>query len=135
VSVDQGMDEHTDERVRPIVLHIEDDDINRRLMGSIFGHQIPHADLVSLGRGNEALEWLDAHDAALILLDGQLDDMTAVQFVESLRAGGDPGSDAPPIVMVSGTHPADHPSLAGLAGYVTKPFRVADIVATIQRFL
>ena len=79
-----------------------------------------------------ALETLELERFGLIVSDYRLDGMDGVQFLETLRAGG----DLTPVIMVSGAPDKDgviratrHPKV----DFFAKPFRVSDLMAAIDR--
>jgi CheY-like chemotaxis protein len=91
-------------------------------------------DVVTATRGAEALRFAAANPVALVIVDLRLPDMDGIELVRVLRARPDP----PVVIVVSGftAQTAQDAALAaGAAGYVTKPFTVAALLALIHEAL
>lgn len=121
-------------RTRTLVLYIEDDPTNVRLLEHILRRN-PNTTLISATRGDVGLK-LARHQAPdLILLDLSLPDMSGDTVAAALKR--DPATRAIPIVVLTGA--ADESQLQrllehGASGYLAKPFRIADILAVVERF-
>jgi CheY-like chemotaxis protein len=111
------------------VLYIEDDQSNRRVMAVLFAREFPHLDLMVASRGGEGVTMATALQPRVILLDGQLPDMTGVAVVEALSA--DAVTREIPIVIVSG-RPASGRLEASVAAQLLKPLDVAELCRVVR---
>jgi CheY-like chemotaxis protein len=127
------MDDHVS--LRPVVLCIEDDAINLRLMKLIF-EQRPAIRLVIAVNGRLGLELAREDHPDLILLDLQLPDMSGDEVLIRLRQ--DPDLRHTPVLVVSAQAYAEDVErlmAAGVQGYVTKPIDVAHFLVQLDAVL
>ena len=94
------------------------------------------ADVRTAPDGPSALELVRIHPPELILLDLAMPGMTGWQVLESLQAARATAS----IPVVLQTSAEDYPSFdrakkLGVAAFVNKPFRLAEVVETCRRIL
>lgn len=118
-------------RTRPRVLYVEDEQSNRRLMATAFAQLLPGVDLILASQGSEGLTLAFAELPQLVLLDGQLPDMTGQDVAANLHA--DERTRAIPIVMVSGRPP--DPDRRGVAGHLIKPIDLMELQALVASFV
>jgi DNA-binding response OmpR family regulator len=89
--------------------------------------------VVGAGDGRSALDAMDLHDPALVVLDVMLPEIDGLSVLEMIRRAGDT-----PVVMLSARGMVDD-RIAGLAGgaddYVAKPFSPAELVLRVARVL
>ncbi|MCW2541444.1 MAG: multi-sensor hybrid histidine kinase [Frankiales bacterium] len=116
-----------------IVLYVEDDAINIRLMERIFGTR-PHLELRVAMTGAQALAVALDTSLSLILLDRHLPDMLGNEFLRRL-IGQDPEAGIPVIVLSGDT---DRQTIVdferlGAAAYITKPFDLVELLALIDK--
>jgi DNA-binding response OmpR family regulator len=115
----------------PILVVEDDEPIGRALTGALEsqGYEV---DWVTAGR--EALALASAHHPALVLLDLGLPDLDGVEVCRRLRA-----EDATvPIMILTARHAEVDVVLgldAGADDYVTKPFRLAELLARVRAHL
>lgn len=115
----------------PILVVEDDAPIGRALTGALEsqGYEV---DWVTAGR--EALARASEHRPALVLLDLGLPDLDGVEVCRRLRA-----EDASvPIVILTARHAEVDVVLgldAGADDYVTKPFRLAELLARVRAHL
>ena len=76
--------------------------------------------------GQDALEKIDAHRPDLVLLDLMMPVMDGWTVLERLRSRADP----PRIVVLSGYADQSRAMAAGARGFVPKPFRPGELLAT-----
>jgi PAS domain S-box-containing protein len=117
------------------ILHIEDNEQNRRLM-EILISQRPRLRLVTASRGDEGLELARIHHPDLILLDIHLPGTSGDQVLHALRA--DAATKATPVVVVSADATAIRQSSAralGADNYLTKPFNVKEFLCIIDEYV
>jgi DNA-binding response OmpR family regulator len=86
--------------------------------------------------GQQALSLLDQVKPNLVICDMVMPIMDGVATVQAIRA--DPRSGGLPIIMLSArgqSNDVERALRAGANDYITKPFRGADVVATVKRYL
>lgn len=111
------------------VLYVEDDAASRMLMAAIFRRHLPDVGLTLACTGDEGLRQLSGWTPSLVLLDGQLGDMSADDFIVHLRTQG--ANPCPPIVMISGA-PSGETASGTIIGFLSKPFDLAQLVDTVS---
>jgi CheY-like chemotaxis protein len=117
------------------VLYVDDDPMMITLITRLLGGE-PTLALITATTGEQALHQACTHRPDIILLDRNLTDMSGERLLEALHA--DPRTRAIPTVVVSGDSAAatiNQMTALGAAHYLTKPFRAADLRATIARVL
>jgi CheY-like chemotaxis protein len=88
------------------------------------------------GNGREAVELAKQHRPDLILMDMMMPVMSGYEAITALKA--DPGTQGIPIVGLSAKAMATDIELAsgiGIDGYITKPFRIAQVLSVIEGYL
>jgi CheY-like chemotaxis protein len=119
----------------PVVLCIEDNPSNLRLIEQIFAN-LPGVRLVSASKGEEGLKLALEHRPKLILLDVHLPDLDGRAVLVRLKA--DPITAAIPVLVVSADATA-HQELrmreAGALGYITKPVDVQKLLKSVEEVL
>ncbi len=114
------------------VLVVDDEEDSRDLIGWLFNDLGYQVDLAQDGR--VALDKIVTHRPDLVLLDLVMPGIDGWAVLACLRDLPDP----PPVVVMTACGDAGSFARAardGVAGYVFKPFRVWDFVATCQRIL
>jgi CheY-like chemotaxis protein len=119
---------------RPVVLAVEDEPLNRRLVHAILepeGYRVH--DAVTLA---EAREWLRHEHPDIILLDLRLPDGDGLILARELKA--DPRRFMIPIIAATASALSPVPEAAvdaGCDGFLIKPIRPAELVAEVARQL
>jgi CheY-like chemotaxis protein len=113
------------------VVVVDDDEPIRQLVANVLedaGYEVQLA-----GDGEAALSAISAWKPDLVTLDLVMPGLDGWGVIERLRKVADP----PPIVVVSGRTDDVPPGVLDrcVAGYVTKPFHVLDLLATCRRVL
>lgn len=117
------------------ILHIEDNEPNRRLMELLLV-QRPGLRLLAADRGAEGLELARTHQPDLILLDMHLPDMPGERVLQALRAEAQ--TSATPVIVISAdATTARQQNLRGLGAndYLTKPFNVKQFLRMLDVYL
>lgn len=86
--------------------------------------------------GEEALRLISQHKVDVILADWCMPEMSGIDLVSLLRAGG--AVQAIPVILVTGEQRADMVKEAlelRLSGYIVKPFSYAKLMETVIRVL
>lgn len=122
------------DRLRPLVLVVEDDELQRRALGLALT-EAP-VDLAFASSGAEALGTLRRRRPDLVLMDIDLPDIDGIEATRRLKSVDQ--FAAVPVVMITG-HSEKHlvvDSLkAGAADFVVKPFEKTVLLAKVRRFL
>lgn len=86
--------------------------------------------------GREAVDLTSAHHPDLILMDMMMPVMSGYEAVAAIKS--DPTTQDIPIVGLSAKAMATDIELAsgiGIDGYITKPFRIAQVLSVIEGYL
>jgi signal transduction histidine kinase/ActR/RegA family two-component response regulator len=116
---------------RPVVLHIEDNLSNLKLVERIFAQR--DVEVVGAMQGRLGLELAREHQPTLVLLDLHLPDLGGEQVLQRLR--DDPVTASIPVVIVSADATTGHIQrllTAGATAYLTKPIDVRELLATLD---
>lgn len=117
---------------RPVVLCIEDNDSNYRLIERTLA-QRPEIKLICGALGETAVPLAELHAPDLILLDMHLPDLEGYDVLGRLRANA--VTNGIPVVVVSAdaTTPQIERMLnAGAAAYLTKPLEIQKLLAVVD---
>ena len=117
------------------VLYIEDQDLNLRLVERILQ---PRSDcrLLTAMLGHLGLQLAREQHPDLILLDINLPDLTGDEVLRQLK--DDPATSDIPVIMVSADAMGERIQQLlqqGASGYLTKPYRVAELLRLIDEKL
>jgi two-component system response regulator RegX3 len=121
----------TEARERTKVLVIEDEESYRQALASGLG--LEGFDVVLAADGPEGLQLFDEHSPDMVLLDMLLPGMHGIDVCRRIRA-----LSPVPILMVSAVDTELDVVLGlelGASGYVTKPFRLRELVARMHAIL
>lgn len=121
-------------RLRSVVLMVDDDDMQHRLLASVLSEL--NLDLVFAGGGAEALGVLRKRRPDLVLMDIELPDIGGVEVTRRMKSIA--AFATIPVVMITG-HSEKHlvvDSLkAGAVDFVVKPFDRATVIAKVRKLL
>ncbi len=118
-----------------VLLYIEDDEFNRILMESIIA-QRPSFKLLCSVNGMQGIEMAIKEQPDIILTDIGLPDIDGAIVLSELQK--QPQTQAIPVVALSGNAAAtdiDKALSAGFVAYLTKPFNIGQLFATIDEIL
>ncbi len=114
------------------IMVVEDNEINRRIIGLFLAEMGYSPKIVSSGA--ECLEALDQEPFDLIMMDIQMPGMDGLQTAHHIHGKEFPGQSPPRIVaLTANARPEDKTRCqeAGFAGYVTKPLRAQNLQSVI----
>ncbi|MDE3112525.1 MAG: response regulator [Chloroflexota bacterium] len=115
-----------DERLRPRVLVVDDDDAIAELVREILG---PEGYAVATApNGADALELVRLHDPVLILVDLRMPVMDGRSFIDQYRRRG---GHARIFVFSAAGGAADALPMAGVDGAIAKPFDVDALLGAV----
>jgi CheY-like chemotaxis protein len=116
-----------------VVLHVDDDPMNLRVVEEIlgaFGHTAIKANC-----GADALRRLSEQAFDVVLMDIHMPGMTGIEAVERLRQGAGPEAKTPVIALtadVFSRRPDEYRAL-GFTDFVAKPILVSGLLEAIKR--
>ena len=118
--------------MKPIVLVVEDNERNRKLVRTIL--EFRGYDVVECDDGEPSLELARTHKPALVLMDIQLPKVNGVEALQRLRA--DPDTRSIPVIAVTASvTPSERERVvsAGYNGYIAKPIDVSTFGPLIDK--
>ena len=119
---------------RRVVLHVEDNPSNQRLVERVLAER--PVDVVTVSLGREALARARDVSPALVIVDLHLPDIDGEEVIRRLRADAMTAS-TPVLVITADATPGLENRLvdAGAAGVMTKPIEVDRLLAVVDRCL
>jgi CheY-like chemotaxis protein len=116
-----------------VVLHVDDDPMNLRVVEEILGAF--HHTAVKSASGPEALQQLAERPFDVVLMDIHMPGMSGIEAVERLRAMPEPARGTPVIALtadVASRHPSEYRAL-GFCDFVSKPILVSGLLTALKR--
>jgi len=127
-------DESTDTRERPIILHVDDDSLQRATLKRQLG--CLECEVWEAENGTQALA-LAAQQPDLIVLDVEMPGISGFEICRRLKKA--PETRVIPVLHLTGAYVADEDVAAGLESgadaYLTKPVPATILVATVRALL
>ena len=111
---------------RRLVLVVEDQDINRDVLGMILEDEY---DIIYATNGKEALESMEEYidRLSIVLLDLMMPVMDGFEVLEAVR--DDPGMQRIPIIVLTADKSAELRALKlGAADFITKPYDMHEVI-------
>jgi CheY-like chemotaxis protein len=119
---------------RPVVLYVDDDLANRKLLERIVARRLPMVRAVMAATAGEGLELASRERPDLILLDRNLSSSSGDKVLQDL--GVDPTTAKIPVVIVTGEKEGSAELVErGAKEVLLKPYDVETLVAIISRFI
>lgn len=115
----------------PTVLHIEDDEHNRRLVRKVLGNA--GFKVVEAADGISGIRQALSSDPDIILVDIELPDMDGYEVTLKLR--GELGERQVPIVALSGKGDRDMSIAVGCDGHIFKPIDIGRLPRQVKSFI
>ena len=105
------------------ILVADDAPLNLMIMRQVLGQA--GAAVFTAANGREAIEWLDAQPAHIVLMDLQMPVLDGFAATQAIRYGGQHYSTIPIIAVTAETSPAEVEKclLAGMNDFISKPFQ------------
>ena len=120
------------------VLVVEDNKFNQMVAVDSLQQLAEHAEVELAENGKAAMDKLAARDFDLILLDLQMPVMDGYETIRSIREHGRNGVKRIPVIALTAnaTNTEKEKCLqAGMNGYISKPFRMEELMKQIQQVL
>ncbi len=117
------------------ILYIEDQELNIRLVERVLSTR-PEYQLITATRGGTGIDLARQQRPDMVLLDLNLPDMSGETVLRALKA--DPALRSIPVVMLSANALSDRVDSVmaeGASGYLTKPYKVAELLRIIANTL
>lgn len=133
--VESNSSEVVSRSLRPLVLYIEDNPMNLRLMRQVFTRR-PDLELRDAHSAEIGLELIRSESPRLIMMDINLPGMDGYAALRALRA--DPVTAQIPVLAISANAmkgDAEQGLAAGFDAYVTKPIDVQQLLTAVARHL
>lgn len=118
----------------PLVLVVEDNDINRELIREILedeGYRINEAE-----NGREGVAKAEAEIPDLILMDIEMPEMTGLEATRLLKEK--PATSRVPVIVLTGLNETEDRIKAfncGAMDYLTKPFNTLELLARVKSYI
>ncbi len=117
-----------------LILVVEDNDKNRKLVRDVLtfkGYEIIEAET-----GEEGVRLAQEHHPSLVLMDIRLPGIDGIEALRQLRAE-EATREIPIMAMTASVMTADRQKItdAGFDAFQSKPLKVSDFVATVERLL
>jgi CheY-like chemotaxis protein len=122
------------DRFQPIVLIVDDNDLERKLVGKVLNEEL--CELVFAKSGAEALVLLRKVHPDLILLDVDMPDIDGLETLRRLKQS--PHLASIPVVMVTGHREKEmvvNCLKAGAADFAVKPLERLNLLKKVRRYL
>ncbi|MBS1658842.1 MAG: response regulator [Bacteroidetes bacterium] len=120
------------------VLVVEDNKFNQMVAVDSLQQLAEHAEVELAENGKAAMDKLAAKEFDLILLDLQMPVMDGYETIRSIREHGRNGVKRIPVIALTAnaTNTEKEKCLqAGMNGYISKPFRMEELMKQIQQVL
>ncbi|WP_051279559.1 PAS domain-containing hybrid sensor histidine kinase/response regulator [Chitinilyticum aquatile] len=118
------------------LLYIEDDELNQRVLQSVFARLRPQFCLIMAGSLGDGLQLLEQAHPDLLLLDLHLPDGAGLGLLQCIRHS--PSGRTLPVIALSGDSGIEQAAAAlesGFAGYLTKPLDIDVVVKLVDDML
>lgn len=116
------------------ILVVEDNELNMKLLNDVL--EAHGYEVMSTGRGAEAVEWARQYRPDLVLMDLQLPDLSGLEATRRLKS--DPHTRNIPVIAVTAFAMAGDEKRAldhGCNAYVAKPIVLRDFLNLIVGFI
>jgi two-component system cell cycle response regulator DivK len=119
---------------RKVILHVEDNDYNRKIVRDLLSRR--NYELVEVRDGEAALDELTRRRPDLILMDIQLPKLSGLEVTRRIRCRSDLAG-IPIVAITSFALTGDEQRVleAGCDAYIPKPYRPRDLLEVIIRLV
>ena len=120
-------------RRKPVVLYIDDDAANRKMLQSIVARRCPQVRVVTAATAGEGLELVATERPNLILLDRNLSSSSGDKVLQDLRVN--PATVDIPVVIVTGEMEGSAELVErGAKEVLVKPYDVDGLETIVNRY-
>jgi signal transduction histidine kinase/CheY-like chemotaxis protein/HPt (histidine-containing phosphotransfer) domain-containing protein len=114
------------------VLFIDDDRMHLNLLSEVMKKE--NLSFVCCSNANKALKLLEQESFNILFVDIQMPEMTGYELIEKLREMSFPGATTLPVIGFSAnTYWIENNLNNGFSGFLPKPFKVHDLLKTIEK--
>jgi signal transduction histidine kinase/CheY-like chemotaxis protein/HPt (histidine-containing phosphotransfer) domain-containing protein len=115
------------------VLFIDDDRMHLNLLSEVMKKE--NLSFICCSNANKALKLLEQESFNILFVDIQMPDMTGYELIEKLRKMSFPGAATLPVIGFSAnTYWIEDNLDNGFSGFLSKPFKVHDLLKTIEKY-
>ncbi len=123
-------------REKPLVLAVDDEPEILDIIQKALSHR--GLDVVTAARGRQALDQLREHDPDIVLLDAMLPEIHGFEICSQIKKSEQYGHV--PVIIISAIYTGwnfiqDVKRIYGADEYITKPFRVMELVHKVEEML
>ena len=114
------------------VLLVDDNTSAREALSLVLKSQ--QIECVEVGNGSEAIEWLNTHQADLIISDNQMPVLSGLDFIDQIQLHQQPENQSP-IILLSGhlnKEDKDRARKAGVFAILDKPCNFSEFLSMVQ---
>ena len=125
-----------DETSSCMVLYVEDNPANTRLMQDIFSEFLSPCELICASNAEDGIQLSLEHNPELVLMDINMSGMNGYQALEVMKSN--PESAGIPVIAISADalpEQIEDGLAKGFADYISKPFNVSKLIETINQHL
>ncbi|TVR61324.1 MAG: PAS domain S-box protein [Gemmatimonadales bacterium] len=121
----------------PVVLIVEDIQVNLFLAKALVGKLMPDVRILEAHNGSEALEVLERHPVELVLMDVQMPGMDGLTATRRLREREVDGERIPVVALTAGalSEERERCMAAGMDDFLSKPLVVDDLKRVLEHYL
>jgi CheY-like chemotaxis protein/two-component sensor histidine kinase len=119
------------------LLVVDDNDVNRLVVTSTLLRSFPNAQIDQAENGQQALEKMQAHAYALVLIDLVMPDIDGAQVVQTIRQqAGKPFCDVPAVALTANVaqDAVERCQQAGINRVLAKPFDRNILIRTVRYY-
>lgn len=126
----------TQHSIQPMVLIVDDNDINRMLASTLIQMSLPNAQIIEAQNGLEAVEMYSRHQVDLVLMDIQMPLQNGYEATREIRRLH-PERNTAIIALTAGTEAGERERCldAGMNEYMSKPIVPELLIQQIQKWL
>lgn len=131
--IESGIVENSGNEDLPLILYVEDNTINQKLMRYIFS-RLQNTRLMVADTGRSGVELTKSERPALVIMDIHLPDISGYEALNEIRQ--DPDTSHIPVVAVSANATADDirkGQNAGFIEYLAKPVDIGQLTQLIEK--
>jgi signal transduction histidine kinase/CheY-like chemotaxis protein/ligand-binding sensor domain-containing protein len=117
------------------ILVAEDDPVNMLLISEVLSKM--GFSVIKATDGKQALDLLNSHQPAMILMDVNMPEMDGLEATQIIRTLPRPLGDIPIVALTAGAMKEDRERCLGIGmnGFITKPFRLEELEEALRKYV